>query len=128
MPEQAVKSSSKAEAQNGPMPFAEFMPWGDGHDTGALPWLQPSVAPSAAAVELAQSWVAFWQSRLESDLAAWKALAACRTPAEAMACPQRFAQEAANQYLEQFKTTQKLSQSMLSEMFAPVRDALTRKA
>ncbi len=128
MPDHATHSPSKSDTQNGLMPFAEFMPWAKGGDSGAFSWLQPSVTPSAGAAEFAQSCMTFWQSRLASDLAAWKALAECRTPAEFLACPQRFVEEAANQYAEQFKTMQKLSQNVISEMFAPVGNRPAGKA
>jgi phasin family protein len=56
--------------------------------------------------ELAQ----FIQARLQDDLAAWSALAACRTPEEALECQRRFAEGATRQYSEEIT---KLSQMMV---------------
>ena len=56
--------------------------------------------------ELAQ----FIQARLQDDMAAWSALAACRTPEEALECQRRFAEEATRQYPEEIT---KLSQMMV---------------
>ena len=47
--------------------------------------------------ELAQ----FIQARLQDDMAAWSALAACRTSEEALECQRRFAERATTQYAEE---------------------------
>ena len=56
--------------------------------------------------ELAQ----FIQARLQDDMAAWSALAACRTADEASECQRRFAERATTQYSEEII---KLSQIMV---------------
>ena len=53
----------------------------------------------------------FVMDRLSDDMAAWSALAACKTPEEAAECQRRFAKKAAAQYAEEVA---KLSQLMLS--------------
>jgi hypothetical protein len=59
---------------------------------------------------LGQEITRFTQARLQEDMAAWSALAACRSPDEAMACQQRFAAKAAEQYTDEMS---KLSQLMM---------------
>jgi phasin family protein len=56
--------------------------------------------------ELAQ----FIQARLQDDMAAWSALAACRTSEEALECQRRFAERATTQYSEEIT---KLSHMMV---------------
>lgn len=51
----------------------------------------------------------FIQARLQDDMAAWSALAACRTSEEAFECQRRFAERATTQYSEEIT---KLSQMM----------------
>lgn len=53
----------------------------------------------------------FIQDRLSDDMAAWSALAACKTPEEAFECQRRFAEKATTQYSEEIA---KLSQLMLN--------------
>jgi phasin family protein len=52
----------------------------------------------------------FIQNRLQDDMAAWSALASCRTPEEAFECQRHFAEEATAQYSQEIT---KLSQLML---------------
>ena len=52
----------------------------------------------------------FIQDRLSDDMAAWSALASCRTPEQALECQRRFAERATAQYAEEIA---KLSQLML---------------
>jgi Phasin protein len=52
----------------------------------------------------------FIQDRLSDDMAAWSALASCRTAEEAFECQRRFAEKATAQYSEEIT---KLSQLML---------------
>ncbi len=53
----------------------------------------------------------FIQDRWSEDMAAWSALAHCRTPEEAFECQRRFVEKAMTQYAEEIA---KLSQLMLT--------------
>lgn len=70
--------------------------------------------------ELAQ----FIQNRLQDDMAAWSALASCRTSEEALECQRRFAEKATAQYSEEIA---KLSQLML-RLATEGLDSFQRKA
>jgi hypothetical protein len=52
----------------------------------------------------------FTQGRMQEDMAAWWALASCRSPEEAATCQQRFAAKAIEEYSEEVT---KLSQMMM---------------
>jgi len=60
---------------------------------------------------LSQEIAQFTQSRLQEDIAAWSTLASCNTPADALECQRRFAQEATAGYVAEVT---KLSQMMMS--------------
>lgn len=59
---------------------------------------------------LSQEITRFTQGRVQEDLAAWWALASCRSPEEAASCQQRFAAKAIEEYSEELT---KLSQLMV---------------
>lgn len=63
-----------------------------------------------ALIAFSQEIAHFTQHRLQEDAAAWSALAACRSPDEAMECQRRFTVKAAEQYYEEIG---KLSQMMM---------------
>ncbi len=60
---------------------------------------------------LSQEITRFTQGRVQEDMAAWWALASCRTPEEAANCQQRFAAKAVEEYSEEIT---KLSQMMMT--------------
>ncbi len=59
---------------------------------------------------LSQEITRFTQGRVQEDMAAWWALASCRSPEEAANCQQRFAAKAVEEYSEEMT---KLSQMMM---------------
>lgn len=60
---------------------------------------------------LSQEITHFTQGRLQEDMAAWSALATCRSPEEAIDCQRRFAAKVTEQYADEIG---KLSQMMVS--------------
>jgi hypothetical protein len=53
------------------------------------------------AAELYEELMAFWQSRFQADIDAWKAFASCRNPGEFFEYQRQFAQKAATQYCDE---------------------------
>lgn len=103
MPEQRTTRPSHANPQQNP----HHGPWRAACDA-LMEGNQPAVARwMRAFVALAQEIPQFTQERLEEDVATWSALAACRTPGEALECQRRFAATATEQYYDQLT---KLSQ------------------
>ncbi len=60
---------------------------------------------------LSQEITRFAQGRAQEDMAAWSALASCRSPEEAANCQRRFAAKAIDEYSEEIT---KLSQMMMA--------------
>jgi hypothetical protein len=57
----------------------------------------------------------FIQDRLSDDMAAWSALASCRTGEEAFECQRRFAEKATAQYSEEIATLSRLMMDLATE-------------
>jgi len=102
MPEDKTTRSSAAKTHP--------EPWGaacaammEGNQHVVARWMRTLFA-------LTQEITQFTQSRLQEDAAAWSALAACRSPGEAMECQRHFAAKASEQYYEEMT---KLSQMMM---------------
>jgi hypothetical protein len=76
----------------------------EGNQHAFARWLQGMFA-------LSQEITQFTQGRLQEDMAAWSALATCRSPEEAMDCQRRFAARATEEYAY---AAGKLSQMMVT--------------
>jgi phasin family protein len=81
---------------------------------GFARWLQGMFALS---LEITQ----FTQGRLQEDIAAWSALAICRSPEEAMDRQRRFAGKATEQYAEEIGKLSQMMVSMTAESLTPPR-------
>ena len=57
----------------------------------------------------------FMQDRVSEDMAAWSALAACKTPEEAIECQRRFAEKATARYAEEIATLSRLMLDLATE-------------
>jgi len=84
----------------------------EGNQHAFARWLQGMFA-------LSQEITQFTQGRLQEDMAAWSALATCRSPEEAMDCQRRFAAKATEQYAEEIGKLSQLMVSMAAEGFTP---------
>jgi Phasin protein len=102
----AMPDDTKALRQPKPFPeslmpgYAAFL--GGGPQTFAH-WMQAMFAVS-------QEVARFTQGRVQEDLAAWQALASCRSLEDAATCQQRFAAKAIEDYSDEIT---KLSQMMM---------------
>jgi hypothetical protein len=84
----------------------------EGNQHAFARWLQGMFA-------LSQEITQFAQGRLQEDLAAWSALATCRSPEEAMDCQRRFAAKATEQYAEEIGKLSQMMVGMTAEGPAP---------
>jgi phasin family protein len=72
-------------------------------------------------IALSQEIAKFTQDRLQEDAAAWSALAACRTPDEAMECQRRFTAKATQQYYDEISKLSEMMTSAAAEGFSSLQ-------
>jgi phasin family protein len=77
-------------------------------------WMQGTMA-------LSQEITRFTQQRLGEDVSAWWSVATCRGPEEAVACQQRFAMQATEQYAEEMTRLSQMMVAAAAEGFALLR-------
>jgi hypothetical protein len=84
-------------------PFAAFL---EGNQDTYMRWLD-------GMFEISQEIAQFTQNRLQEDMAAWAALAACHDPKDTVDCQRRITETVAEQYAKEFG---KLSHMMMTIM------------
>lgn len=114
------KSAKRPDGSSRPADWgASFGAFLEGGQQAYAQWMQTMV-------EFSQEVARFTQGRLQEDMTAWAALAACHNPEEAMACQRQFSVKAAEQYSEEIgKLSQMMAKMATASSLLPHRSART---
>ena len=107
----APKQQPKAPMNDWAANYAALL---EGNQQAFAQWMQGTMAVS-------QEITRFAQQRLGEDVSAFWSVATCRGPEEAVACQQRFAVQATEQYAEEMTRLSQMMAAAAAEGFALLR-------
>lgn len=100
--------------------------WIDGGSNALEGWTRSCSSMLKGSFELTQEMLAFSQNRLQANIDAWKALTACRNPADLSECQKEFTEKATAQYLDEANRLSSRIISMMSGAAVPFREQATK--